>query len=149
MPNPPHVIDVFVSPIRDNQTAQIVLVALFALMLLDMIFGFSAAAKDGRVKSSVMREGIWHKASEVGVVLIADIFDGMLMGGVNLGYSAPILTSVIILLCINELVSCAENLVKLNPELADWHVFDWIGEANGEMGDAHYDGSEVRNAKHQ
>lgn len=128
----PHVIDVFISPLRDNQTAQVVLVALFALMLLDMLFGFSAAAKKGKVKSSIMREGIWHKASEVGAVIIADISDGMLMGGVNLGYSAPILTSVIVLLCINELVSCAENLVKLNPKLADWHVLDWINEVHDE-----------------
>lgn len=134
MPNAPHFIDVFISPIRDNQTAQVVLVALFALMLLDMLFGFSAAAKGGRVKSSVMREGIWHKASEVGVVIIADISDGMLLGGVNLGYSAPILTSAIVLLCINELVSCAENLVKLNPELADWHVLDWISEVHDGKG---------------
>lgn len=130
MTNPPHVIDVFISPIRDNQMAQVALVALFALMLLDMLFGFSAAAKDGRVKSSAMREGIWHKASEVGVVIISDISDGMLMDGINLGYSAPILTSAIVLLCINELVSCAENLIKLNPELADWHVLDWIGEVH-------------------
>lgn len=137
MPNPPHAIDVFISPIRDNQTAQVVLVALFALMLLDMLFGFSAAAKRGRVKSSVMREGIWHKASEVGVVIIADISDGMLLGGIDLGYSAPILTSVIVLLCVNELVSCAENLVKLNPELADWHVLDWISEVHEGRGNSH------------
>ena len=136
MPNPPHAIDVFISPIRDNQTAQVVLVALFALMLLDMLFGFSAAAKRGRVKSSVMREGIWHKASEVGVVIIADISDGMLLGGIDLGYSAPILTSVIVLLCVNELVSCAENLVKLNPELADWHVLGWISEVHDGKGNS-------------
>lgn len=136
MTNPPHAIDVFVSPIRDNQMAQVALVALFALMLLDMLFGFSAAAKDGRVKSSAMREGIWHKASEMGVVIIADISDGMLMGGINLGYNAPILTSTIVVLCIYEIVSCAENLVKLNPELADWHVLDWIGEVHKRRGNA-------------
>jgi phage-related holin len=126
---PPHFIDVFIQPVRDNPQAQTAFVALCLLILLDMLFGFAAAYKDGRVQSSVMRAGLWHKASEMGVVVLADVADGMLLGGIDLGYSAPILTAAIVLLCVNEFVSVSENLVKLNPELADLHIFDRLSES--------------------
>ena len=126
---PPRLIDVFIQPVRDNPQAQTAFVALCILILLDMLFGFAAAYKDGRVQSSVMRTGLWHKASEFGVVAVADVADGMLLGGIDLGYSAPIITATIVLLCVNEFVSVAENIVKLNPELADTHIFDRLNES--------------------
>lgn len=128
-PVPPHFIDVFIQPVRDNPQAQVAFTAMCILILLDILFGFAAAYKDGRVQSSAMRTGLWHKASEMGVVVLADVADGMLLGGIDLGYSAPILTTAIVLLCVNEFVSVSENLVKLNPDLADLHVFDRLGES--------------------
>ena len=125
----PHNIDVFIQPIRDTPQAQVALVALCILIVLDMLFGFCAAAKDGRVQSSVMRQGLWHKASEIGVVMVADVADGMLLGGIDLGYGAPVVTAAIVGLCANELVSVCENLVKLNPELSTSRVLDRLLEA--------------------
>jgi phage-related holin len=126
---PPHFIDVFIQPVRDNAQAQVAFTAMCILILLDMLFGFAAAYKDGRVQSSVMRAGLWHKASEFGVVVLADVADGMLLGGIDLGYSAPILTGTLVIVCINEFISISENLVKLNPELADTHIFDRLSES--------------------
>lgn len=126
---PPHFIDVFIQPVRDNPQAQTAFVALCILILLDMLFGFAAAYKDGRVQSSAMRTGLWHKASEFGVVALADVADGMLLGGIDLGYSAPILTGTLVVICVTEFISISENLVKLNPELADLHVFDRLNES--------------------
>jgi phage-related holin len=126
---PPHFIDVFIQPVRDNPQAQVAFTAMCILMLLDMLFGFAAAYKDGRVQSSAMRTGLWHKASEFGVVALADVADGMLLGGIDLGYSAPILTGTLVVICVTEFISISENLVKLNPELADLHVFDRLSES--------------------
>jgi toxin secretion/phage lysis holin len=124
-----HSLDVFIQPIRDTPQAQVALVALCILIVLDMLFGFCAAAKDGRVQSSVMRQGLWHKASEFGVVMVADVADGMLLGGIDLGYGAPVVTAAIVGLCANELVSVCENLVRLNPELSTSRVLDRLLES--------------------
>lgn len=122
----PMFLDVFMRPIRDNQDAQVALVALMALIVLDVLLGFCAAAKDGTVQSSLMREGAWHKLSELGVVALSDIVDGLILGGLDLGYTAPVCTAVIVYLCINEIVSCLENVTKLNPKLKDSPALKWI-----------------------
>lgn len=130
----PFWLDVFAQPLMDNKVAQVAFVALCILICLDMLFGFCAAAKDGRVQSSKMRQGIWHKVSEFGVVALADVVDGMMLGGIDMGYSAPVMTSSLVLLCANEVVSVAENLVKLNPDLAAAKVLDRLMESSAVRG---------------
>ena len=114
---PPQYIDVFLKPIRDSTQAQVALMALVILIELDVVLGLAAAAKAHDVQSAVMRQGAWHKVGELGVVAIADVVAGLVMGGLDIGYSAPICTAVICYLCLNEIVSCLENAVKLDPEL--------------------------------
>lgn len=116
---PPNYIDHFLAPIRDSPQTQTALMALLLLIVLDVILGLAAAAKNRDIQSTEMRAGAWHKIGELGVVAIADVADGMLMGGLDIGFSAPVCTAVIVYLCINEIVSCLENAVKLNPELKD------------------------------
>ena len=130
MANPPHYIDVFLSPIRDNSMAQVAFVALLMLIAMDVLLGFGAACKDGAVRSAKMREGVWHKTGELGCVAIADVVDGMMLGGIDLGYGAPVTTGVIVLLCVNEVMSCLENLSKLDPELAGSAVFKLLEGSN-------------------
>lgn len=120
---PPIFIDVFVMPIRDNSVAQVAFAALCFLMLLDILLGYAAAVKSKTVKSSKMREGLWHKTGEVGVIVIGDVLDGMLLGGIDMPFTAPVTTTMIVYLAINEAVSCMENVVKLNPELGDKRFF--------------------------
>lgn len=115
---PPHYIDVFIQPLRDNGAAQAAFIAFVVLMVLDIILGFSAAAKNNTVKSAKMREGLWHKVGELGIVAIGDVLDGAMLGGVDLGFSAPMTTFMLVYLIVNEALSCFENACKLNPDLS-------------------------------
>lgn len=126
---PPHFIDVFLQPVRDSPQAQVALMALVVLIVLDVALGIAAAAKDHDVQSAVMRQGAWHKIGELGVVAIADVVDGMIMGGLDIGYSAPICTGVIVYLCLNEMVSCLENALKLDPELKGSRALSLLKES--------------------
>lgn len=126
---PPTYIDHFLAPIRDSPQAQTALMALLLLIVLDVILGLAAAAKNHDIQSTEMRAGAWHKIGELGVVAIADVADGMLMGGLDIGFSAPVCTAVIIYLCVNEIVSCLENSVKLNPELKDSPALNLLRES--------------------
>ena len=127
---PPNYLDHFLAPIRDSPQAQTALMALLLLIVLDVILGLAAAAKNRDIQSSEMRAGAWHKVGELGVVAIADVADGMLMGGLDIGFSAPVCTAVIVYLCINEIVSCLENSVKLNPELKDSPALNLLRESS-------------------
>lgn len=127
---PPDYLDHFLAPIRDSPQAQTALMALLLLIVLDVVLGLAAAAKNHDLQSSEMRAGAWHKVGELGVVAIADVADGMLMGGLDIGFAAPVCTAVIVYLCINEIVSCLENSVKLNPELKDSPALDLLRESS-------------------
>ena len=127
---PPIYLDHFLAPIRDSPQAQTALMALLLLIVLDVILGIAAAAKNRDIQSTEMRAGAWHKVGELGVVAIADVADGMLMGGLDIGISAPVCTAVIVYLCVNEIVSCLENAVKLNPELKDSPALKLLRESS-------------------
>lgn len=127
---PPDYLDHFLAPIRDSPQAQTALMALLLLIVLDVMLGLAAAAKSHDIQSSEMRAGAWHKVGELGIVAIADIADGMLMGGLDLGLAAPVCTAVIVYLCINEIVSCLENAMKLSPELKDSPALNLLRESS-------------------
>ncbi len=114
---PPHSIDIFISPIRDSPQAQGCLVGLLILIVLDVMLGFSAACRTHTVRSSVMRDGVWHKVGELGIVAVCDVIDGLLGTGIDLGFNSPITVVVIAYLCVMEIMSCLENAVRLDPEL--------------------------------
>jgi len=140
--HPPFFIDVFMEPLRDNSVAQVAFTAFCFLMILDILLGYAAAVKGKTVKSSKMREGLWHKTGEMGIIVVGDILDGMLLGGIDMPFTAPVTTAMIVYLAINEAVSCMENIVKLDPELGDKRFFRVLMDALKES-DKKKDGGEA------
>lgn len=139
---PPIFIDVFIQPIRDSQATQVAFAAFAILMALDVLLGFLAASKNHEVKSSKMREGLWHKTGELGVVAIGDVLDGVLLGGVPMSFSAPVTLGLLVYLIVNEAVSCYENACKLSPSLADSPLAKVLHDAAGTAGDGDLSGDE-------
>ena len=124
-------IDVFVSVIRDSQTAQVALMAVLLLILLDWIFGVASAIANKEFSSEKMREGIGHKCSELGFCLVGVIIDGTIIGGVDLGYSAPCFTAICVYIALMEIGSLLEIFSRMNPQLADSPIFRLLKQ-NGE-----------------
>lgn len=119
----PSYIDVFLSPIRDNDVVQAALVGLLALMVLDFVFGIFNACSKGEYSSAKMREGMGHKCTELGYVLVGIIADGLVFSGLDIGITGPILGFIVAYLCIMEIGSLLEIFQKINPDLADSPVF--------------------------
>ena len=115
---PPYV-DAFVSVVRDNQVAQVAVLAVLLLIVLDWLFGIANALMHQEFDSAKMREGLGHKCAELGVLLVGLIMDGALLGGFDLGYSAPVLTVLCAYICIMEIGSLLEIFAEMNPQLAD------------------------------
>lgn len=103
------------------------IVLIFILMCFDFITGFAKGAKNGDIQSAKMREGLWHKAGFIGLVILAIIwevvvmwinFDSTLQGVGLIVPEFPAVTVVCAFIALIELVSIVENLCVLNPHIA-------------------------------
>lgn len=93
------------------------LIISFCFIGFDIVTGLLKAIYKGKVNSTVLREGLFHKISELLVVLGS----GALEYGtsyINLGIDLPLIEAVTVYICLIELASIIENLCELNPKLA-------------------------------
>lgn len=122
----PHYIDVFLSPIRDNPIAQTLTVGLFILAALDVIFGVVNAWFIQRdFASHELRKGIIRKLGNFGLLVMAIILDGLLLGGLDLGFQ-PLYVAVATMLVLMEVASLLEIFAEMHPELADSEIYKML-----------------------
>lgn len=97
-------------------------------MALDYITGSMAAAKEGDWSSDVAKDGIWHKAGAVFVVLVATGADLLVstvlenLPVIQLPFSYPGLICPVVLVwyIITELGSITENAVAMGATVPEW-----------------------------
>ena len=106
-----------------------VLVMIWVLaMVLDYISGTAVAWKNHEWKSSVAKNGLWHKAGMVLAVMVAILLDLVLVVACGqipgMGISWPVL--LLPISCawyiITELGSILENVVKLGAKVPAWLI---------------------------
>lgn len=111
-------INVFLRPVADPK-AQVAIIAMMALSALDVLFGVvNAWFVQHDFSSHEFRSGLMRKLSNFGMVVAADIVDGMLLGGLELGVQ-PVLLIVTTSLALMELVSLLEIFAEMHPEISD------------------------------
>ena len=99
-------------------------------MALDWISGSAAAKKNEEWKSSTARDGIWHKAGMILVVIIAAIVDGVLGQIVNnvpgftlpFTYGTMVFPVVICWYIFTELGSICENANKMGATIPNFLI---------------------------
>lgn len=104
------------------------LLGWLALMLMDYITGSAAAAKDGKWSSKVAREGIWHKAGMIVVVIVtagADlllslVLENLPVVSLPIAYKGLICPLVLVWYCITELGSIGENAIDMGAPYPKW-----------------------------
>ncbi len=126
-------IDVFISPIRDSTTAKVACVAVLLLVLMDVVFGVLNACMKKEFSSDKMRQGIGHKCSEFGFMLMGLIIDGTIVGGIDLGLGikAPVLVTICTYIALMEIGSLMETFVKMNPSLEHSPLFKLLNDVKG------------------
>lgn len=118
-------IEVFLLPIQDPQ-AQIAIIALFILSLLDILFGvINAMFVQHNFSSHEFRAGLLRKLSNFGVIVAADVVDGMLLGGLELGFQ-PVLMIITVSLALMELWSLLEIFAAVHPEISDSNWYQML-----------------------
>ena len=99
-------------------------------MCLDYITGSAAAMKSGEWASNKAREGVWHKAGMVVVVLVAiaaDLLISMVLEhlpvlALPVEYSGLICPVVLVWYIVTELGSVLENAVHMGAPVPAWLV---------------------------
>lgn len=124
-------IDPFLASVRDNDVAQVAIAAVLVLIVLDIIFGLLNALMHREYSSAKMRAGIGHKCAELGFILVGIVADGTIIGGLDLGFSAPVLVSACIYLCLMEVGSLLETFAAMNPALAESPLFKLLESTKG------------------
>ena len=114
------------------------LIVACSLMAIDVVVGFVGSLIDGSFKSSIMREGLVHKAMELVIIGVAYLIQWAGAYGVaiiapaavdsamDVYASLPIGEAVTLYVAIMELGSVLELVVKYNPHLSDAPVLKWF-----------------------
>lgn len=97
-------------------------------MVVDYITGSAAAAKQGQWSSSMAREGIWHKAGMIVVVIVAagaDLLIALVLENIPavqlpFTYSGLICPIVLVWYGVTELGSITENAVAMGAPVPGW-----------------------------
>ena len=87
-----------------------------AFILLDMITGLIKAFKEKAYCSSVMREGLFHKAGSILVICFGALVD-YAQTFIDLGVTIPVALSLCAYIVLMEIGSIIENVCKINPEI--------------------------------
>ena len=105
------------------------IVGWLGCMLLDYITGSSAAAaKAGKWSSQAARDGIWHKAGMIVVVLVAAgadmliclVLDQLPVIQLPMTYRGLVCPLVLVWYCITELGSVGENAIAMGAPVPRW-----------------------------
>lgn len=102
-------------------TRSIVFLITLCFILLDVVTGYLQAIANNNVRSEKMRQGFWHKLGIIFVLILAGLIDVIVAIGMGeaLGFTAPIFIASCGYIVLMELTSILENIVKMNPELAN------------------------------
>ena len=112
------------------------IIAVLIMIAADVATGFLKALRNGEVKSSVMKQGLLSKTSEILVMVLMYIIDiGAPFVGINI--NLPLVQVVGIYICIMELASVIENVGAVNPQLSKKlsNIFQDFTKDNGEDND--------------
>ena len=112
----------------------IVLVFMFAI--LDIVSGTLKAFKLNNFSSSLMRDGLMHKAATMLVMVCAGVCDVFRTGaGVELPFGTDIVDAFGVVVIVMEIGSVLENCIDVNPKLGDLKLMRVFGLGNLDEGE--------------
>lgn len=92
-----------------------IIVAIF--IILDVLTGFLKSMYKKKINSTILREGLFHKLSEVLAIVVSVALEYS-ADYLNIGAEIPVAGVVIGYISIMEIISIIENLCEVNPKLA-------------------------------
>lgn len=86
-------------------------------ILFDIITGIAKAFSQGGINSTYLRQGLFHKLSEVLAIAASALLE---YGAqyIHINVDLPITEVVVAYICVMEIISILENICAMNPKLA-------------------------------
>lgn len=101
----------------------------FVGITLDLLTGFVIkGVLPHKVDSSIMREGLVHKAWEVAIIISSALVDLAIIAGMDIGLQL-VSTATCGFIFLMELASICENAIEGNPELASAPIIKYVSDA--------------------
>ncbi len=85
-------------------------------IVFDIVTGYLVALKKKEINSTKLREGLFHKGSEILALVFSNLLE-YVGDTISLGVDIPLLGVVTTYVCLTEFVSILENLGEINPTL--------------------------------
>lgn len=104
------------------------------LIIMDYGTGVANAIMHNQMSSEKMRNGLWHKFAYIVVICTASLIEWGSQW-LDLGFSLPLVTPVLISIALIEITSILENCVKINPELKTYKVLNIFNKSQDEKTD--------------
>lgn len=101
------------------------------VVVLDLISGIAKAAKNCDLKSSKLREGLYHKGAYVLVVALAYALE-IACNYADLGFTAPLVLPALCYICVTDVASVLENVAEINPDLQATALLKIFANVKGE-----------------
>lgn len=101
-----------------DRTEIAALVITCVLIVMDYLTGLAKSVVNKDIDSTKMRDGLWHKAAYVAVIVLAEIIEHG-QEAVDLGFTVPLIVPTCVYIVLTETASILENISQINPELAD------------------------------
>lgn len=87
-----------------------------AFIVLDFVTGLIKAFTQKQFTSSVMRQGLFHKAGSILIVVFGALVD-YAQTYIDLGVSIPVASTVCLYIILMEIGSIIENVCVINPRV--------------------------------
>lgn len=86
-------------------------------MVADIVSGFLKAWKAHDIKSSALRDGLFHKAAFLATIGLAQLTELAAARIPEIQLELPITSAICAYIILTELVSVLENLKSINPDI--------------------------------
>lgn len=87
-----------------------------AFIILDLITGIIKAFKEKNYTSSLMREGLYHKAGSILIIGFGALVD-YAQTFIDIGVTIPVTISICSYIILMEIGSIIENICLINPQI--------------------------------
>lgn len=99
--------------------------AVCLMVILDIVTGLMKAFATGTVQSSVMREGLFHKATYFILILLFAVVEVLQMH-FDILPELPTALAICVYVVATEIISIIENISIINPELTQWPIIKQV-----------------------
>lgn len=103
-----------------------------AMMLFDVVMGFSKAVINGKVSSSKMRVGLGHKVVLLLIIAVSIVLEAGMQHVAGLGFGGVTVTVVCAYIIAMEVASIMENACEAYPALRDTPLMKIFAHKDGD-----------------